>query len=72
MTTICINETSKMHLDTYHTIDEWSKKYGDNDGDETFWDFDIRDIFEGSVEPDENIVYWYIDGRVYETDIEYY
>lgn len=48
-----------------HTLEEWEKTYSDN---ENLWDVNLDDVLNGALEPNEDIVYWYIDGRLYETN----
>lgn len=37
--------------------------------DGLLWDFSVDDILTGAIEPDEDMVYWYINERFYETDL---
>ena len=55
----------RITLETGHTLEEWSEKYGN---DENRWDFPIEELLDGAIEPDEEMVYWVIDNRVYETN----
>ncbi len=32
------------------------------------WDFDYRELFDGSVDPRDDIDYWFINGRLYEVE----
>lgn len=45
----------------------WEKTHG---VDEPLWDFPIEELIDGSVEINECIYYWLIDGRCYETQDE--
>ena len=54
----------RVTLETGHTLEEWNDKYGDS---ENRWDFPIEELLDGTIEPDEDMVYWVIDNRVYET-----
>lgn len=38
--------------------------------DDDLWDFDCQELFDGSVEPREDVDYWFIDGRLYEVKKE--
>lgn len=52
-----------------HTLQEWNEKYGNRDTytDIAFWDVSIEDLLNGGIEPQEGMIYWLIDGRMYET-----
>ena len=54
-----------IHLVLGKTLSEWKNKYG-NDGD--LWDFPLEELLDGTIEPSENLWYWLIDGRCYETE----
>ena len=41
---------------------------GEVDFGPDYWDFSLDDIIEGAVEINEEMLYWYIGGRMYETD----
>ena len=58
-------EIRKITLEVGHTIEEWSVKYGEN---LDCWDFPIDELLDGTIEPNEDMTYWVIDGRVYETE----
>lgn len=45
------------------TIEEWEEKYYGKG----CWNFSLEDVLNGAVELDENMCYWAIDGRIYET-----
>ena len=49
-------------VDDSHTLNEWEDLSGE------LWDFLPSDILTGAVEPHEFMVYWCIDGRLYETN----
>lgn len=53
------------HFECGHSENEWAKKFGMND---SLWDVSIADIIERAIEPNEDITYWYINGRLYETE----
>lgn len=54
---------TKINIEFGHTLDEWETLCGDS---EDYWDFSLDDFFGGAVEPNEDIAYWVIDGRIYE------
>jgi hypothetical protein len=54
-------EIRKITLEIGHTLEEWSVKYGEN---QDCWDFPIDELLDGTIEPDEDKIYWVIDGRV--------
>lgn len=53
----------KLHLVIYESLSHWLRLYEAED----LWDFLLEEILDGSVEFGEDIWYWYIDGRCYET-----
>lgn len=55
-------------VETGHTKQEWAVEFGDY-GNGDCWDFPIEELIDGTVEPDEDIIYWCIDGRMYETTL---
>lgn len=55
----------KMEVEFGHTVKEWERLI---DGDDNFWHFDFEEFLNGAIEPLERMTYWYIDGRVYETN----
>jgi len=54
---------AKLHLVLGGTYEEWDKLYG---GD-IYWDILFEELIDGTLEINEDIWYWYIDGRCYET-----
>ena len=60
-------EGKTLHLSLGHTEQEWKEKYGERID---FWSFRFEELIDGTIEPSEDLVYWYIDGRCYETDEE--
>ena len=61
-----IMEIKKLTIEIGHTIEEWENKYGHNEDGEN-WDFSIDELLDGTIEPNEDITYWFIGGRLYET-----
>jgi hypothetical protein len=57
----------KLHLVLYKNRTQWLERYGRI---EECWDILLEDLLDGAVDIDENIWYWYIDGRCYETTEE--
>ena len=55
-----------MHLILGKTIKDY-EKYSSN---EVLWSFQIDEFIEGAIEVNEDIYYWLINGRVYETEEE--
>ena len=53
----------KLHLVLGKTVKEWEEARGNDD----LWDILFEELLDGSVDIDEDIWYWYIDGRCYET-----
>jgi hypothetical protein len=56
------------NIETNHTIDEYMTKYGNDYLLGNLWDFDKTDFDEG-IEFKNNIVYWLINDRYYETPL---
>lgn len=54
-----------VHLVLNKTMSEWIRNFKSNGN---LWDFPIEEILDGTVEPNEGIWYWLINGRLYETD----
>ena len=53
-----------LHLILGKTQEEWSQAFGDDD----LWDFPIEELLDGTIEINEGIWYFLINGRCYETD----
>ncbi len=49
------------------TLEEYMDIYGEAYNKGELWDFSREDMENGSVEPNLDMVYWEIDGRLYET-----
>jgi hypothetical protein len=64
-TCIIINGKT-MHLVLGKTIKDW-EKYSSN---EVLWSFQIHEFIEEAIEINEDIWYWLINDRVYETEEE--
>lgn len=57
----------KMNIVKSKTLEEYMAIYGVDYDNGDLWDFAIEDFENGAVEPQEDLVYWEIDGRLYET-----
>ena len=55
-----------LHYEIGHSTNEWEETYGADN----LWEILLEEFMDGSVEVNEDIVYWYIDGRMYETTID--
>ena len=64
VSTIIVNG-QRINLEIGHSVQEWKKLYSQN---KNLWDISLEDFITGAVDPSEDIVYWYIDGRLYETE----
>ncbi len=54
----------KITIEFGHTLHELhSGSHWDNE----CWDFEYSELFDGTIEPQDDMVYWLIDGRLYET-----
>lgn len=60
-------EDVEIKIEHGKTIDEYMEKFGELYNEGKLWDFEEEDILSGAVEPRKDIVYWEIDGRLYET-----
>lgn len=45
---------------------EYGHKLSELPADNELWDFSIEDFLFGALDPNEEMLYWFIDGRVYE------
>ena len=54
-----------IHLVLNKNVTDWRNLYRGNNG---LRGFALEEILDGTIEPNENIWYWYINGRCYETD----
>lgn len=52
-----------LHLVLGKTYEEWEKKYGND----IYWDILFEELIDETLEINEEIWYYYIDGRCYET-----
>ena len=63
-------EKKRITMELGHTLKEWEEKFMINN-DECNWSFPINEFLDGTIEPDESITYWYINGRLFETNNTY-
>ena len=56
-------DLEKLNIVYDKTIEELYEKYGNK----SLCSFSLKDVLNGAVELDENMCYWAIDGRFYET-----
>ena len=59
-----VNGDKTLHLVLGKTYEEWDEKYGNH----FCWDILFEELIDGTLEINETIWYWYIDGRCYETE----
>lgn len=64
--TIIVDE-QKLNIVFGKTKQEWKRDVESQCDEGDLWDFPIEEMLDGSVEINENIYYWLIDGRLYET-----
>jgi hypothetical protein len=53
-----------LNLKLNKKLSTWKRKFG---SDGNLWDFPLEELLDGTIEPNEYIWYWLIDGRCYET-----
>ena len=56
------------NIEQGHTYEEYMEVYGVDYNNGDLWDFTQEDIENGAVEMDYDRIYWFIDGRYYETN----
>lgn len=57
----------KLHLVLYKNKTLWHEQYGYT---QECWDILLEELLDGAIEINEDIWYWLIDGRCYETTEE--
>ena len=68
MKSLKTREGLTVHYEEGHTVKEWCEIADRADEDDvTLWNFTVDDMVEGAVEANEAILYWLINGRLYET-----
>lgn len=50
-----------------HKKSEWITEHKNKDSEGELWDFPIEELLNGAIEPNEEMWYWLINGRLYET-----
>lgn len=66
MKKIIIVDGKKLHLVLGKTEEEWNKEFSAD----CCWDILLEELLDNTMEINEDIWYWYIDGRCYETSEE--
>ena len=64
---VVIVNDKKLHLVLGKSINDWACAYADI---QDFWNVPLEELLDGTLEINEDIWYWYIDGRCYETSEE--
>ena len=67
MKKVILVDGSWLHLILGKSVAEWNELYGE---DEDLWDVSFEELLDGTLEINQDVWYWYIDGRCYETDEE--
>jgi len=57
-------DNRNLHLILNKSVKEWESQYG---GDYNLWDMPLEELLDGTLEINDTIWYYYIDGRCYET-----
>lgn len=55
-----------------HTLEEYHAKFGEEYDNGKLWDFSLKDLENGAIEPENSVEYWQIGDRAYETTITTY
>ena len=63
---IIIVNGKPLHLILGKTRADWVANFNP----EELWDFLFEEVLNGAIEHNEGIWYYYIDGRIYETNLE--
>lgn len=61
---VVVVDDKNLHLVFGFNFKSWDLTFGLN---EDLWDFPIEELLDGTIEINEDIWYWFIDGRCYET-----
>ena len=67
MKKIVIVDGKKLHLILGKTEEEWKFLYSEY---ENLWSMPLEELLDGTLEINEDIWCYYINGRCYETDLE--
>ena len=59
---------STFTIKTGATLEEYMSKHGEAHDNGELWDFPYQELFDGTIEPQDGMTYWLIDGRLYETE----
>jgi hypothetical protein len=57
-------DNRNLHLILNKSVKEWESQYG---GDCDLWNMPLEELLDGTLEINDTIWYYYIDGRCYET-----
>ena len=60
-------DDKKLHLVLGQTYAEYLHEVKEDDENDDLWDFTIEELLDGTIEINEEIWYWCINGRCYET-----
>jgi hypothetical protein len=55
------------NVETGHSLDEYNALFKSEIEDGSLWSFSKEDMETGAIEPNPDMLYWEIDGRLYET-----
>lgn len=58
-----------INYETGHTREEYMERFADEYDSGECWDILAVELEDGTLEPDEDILYWLIDDRYYETPL---
>lgn len=47
---------------------DYMEKYGEDYNNGNLWDFPIEELLDGTIDINEDICYWLINGRCYEAE----
>lgn len=52
-----------------HIIEEYMCMFGESYENGDLWDFPIEELYDGSIKPQKDMIYWLIKDRAYETTL---
>lgn len=58
-----------IHYETGHTVEEYMERFGFEYDSGDCWDILVEELEDGTLEPNEDMVYWLIGDRYYETPL---
>lgn len=66
---ISVEDYIALHFEVGHTKEEWKQEQVEAaKGLVALWSFPVDELLDGTIEPDVDMIYWLIDGRLYETE----